>query len=165
MKKVEVELIGPPKYRVDKLPKRDTRWVERTVEFDYELGMKMLDDMRRGQDPVVVATKNGVPVHTFRTWLEWGAEGREPYASFTRRVLQCRSEVECELVDVLYAAAKTDPVWAQKFLEKIAPTRWSEKAKKEITVKTEFRLKKEQEVNNLLEADSSVLDVIMDDDD
>lgn len=159
------KLVGPPRYRVDKLPKRDVRWVERTVDFTYELGMGMLEDIQKGHDPVVVATKNGVPIHTFRSWLEWGAEGREPYASFTRKILQCRSEVEIKYADVIFKAGEVDPVIAQKVLEKIAPTRWSDKAKKEITVKTEFRLKKEQEVTNLLETDANVLDAIMDEHD
>ena len=162
MSEIGPKSVGPPLYRVDRVPRRDPRWAELPAEFTHELGSRMLEGIRSGHDPVVVATRHGIPVHTFRSWLEMGGDGVEPYASFTRRVLQCRSEFECELVDVLAAAAREDPVWAHKFLEKIAPARWSEKAKKEITIRGEFRLQREHEVNKLLEHDDSVLDAILD---
>lgn len=48
----------------------------------------------------------GIAQQTYYDWLRWGAEGREPYASFRARMLQARATAEAR--DVAFIAASGD---------------------------------------------------------
>lgn len=51
----------------------------------------------RGHYPETVAQSVGIDEATYRNWMKWGADGREPYGDFFRAVACARAKAEITL--------------------------------------------------------------------
>lgn len=70
----------------------------RPTSLTPELHAKIVKMIRQCAYPATAAQAAGVTARTYWNWLQWGEEGREPYAEFFHDIKEARHEAERRLV-------------------------------------------------------------------
>jgi transposase len=103
----------------DWLPAERPRSVRETLQG------RIVALVRGGTYPHVAAATVGIERHTFRQWLERGAQKpRSREGRFVRALAEAEGLLETVLVQGIVAEARKDPEMALKFLERRHPDRW-----------------------------------------
>lgn len=70
----------------------------RPTKLTPEVQLQITVDIEAGNLPETCAQAAGIDRHTFRNWMRWGAEGKEPYDEFFTSVACARARREMILV-------------------------------------------------------------------
>lgn len=70
----------------------------RPTKLTPEVQAQIVVDIEDGNLPETCAQAVGIDRHTFRNWMRWGAEGKEPYDEFFSAVACARARREMNLV-------------------------------------------------------------------
>lgn len=108
----------------------------RPTSLTLEVQATIVAALRAGNYRTTAAALAGVARQTILNWLTWGAEGKEPYASFLVAVELVEAESEAELVAEVRSAqpairdgesSRGADLWQARMtlLERRFPHRWS----------------------------------------
>lgn len=101
------------------------RPIGRPSRFTQELQDKIVAGVRMGLAMCVASELAGVPERTFRDWMAWGRDGREPYATFAHAVEKGIAESEAQLLSTIKDASKKEWTAAAWIMERRFPERWA----------------------------------------
>ena len=73
----------------------------RPTKLTDELSAAFCAIVEEGTHLETAAESVGIAVSTLYNWLDWGSEGREPYAAFLEDVTRARAVAEIELIRTL----------------------------------------------------------------
>lgn len=116
------------------------------VDVTPELTETICETVRRGNFLDTAGALVGISRSTLGTWLRRGArEEAGPYAEFTRAVRLAQAEAEAEGVSAIQTAARSDWKAVAWLLARLAPDRWGDRAKVELTGEIEHTTSEAQE--------------------
>lgn len=116
------------------------------VEVTPELTQTICETVRRGNFLDTAGALVGISRSTLGTWLRRGArEETGEYAEFTRAVRLAQAEAEAEGVSAIQAAARSDWKAVAWLLARLAPERWGDRAKVELSGEIEHTTSEAQE--------------------
>lgn len=101
------------------------RPIGRPSRFTQELQDKIVAGVRMGLTKCVASELAGVPVGTFKDWMAWGLDGREPYAAFSAAIQKAVAESEAMLLSTIKDASKKEWTAAAWIMERRFPERWA----------------------------------------
>lgn len=93
--------------------------------LDELVSKRIVDAVRAGASRTAAAEAARVGRSTLHLWLQRGAAGDEPYATFTTRVREAEGELERELVEVVMSHAAKSWQAAAFLLERKWQKRWA----------------------------------------
>lgn len=70
----------------------------RPTKLTPELSDQIVDALKDGAYVETAAEAAGIDDSTLYRWLDWGAEGKEPYAAFCEAVIRARAEAELDML-------------------------------------------------------------------
>ncbi len=107
--------------------------MSRASKLNLETQAIIIASLREGNYREVAAAAAGVHRQTVGSWMQKGAEGVEPYASFMTAVIEVEAAVEADMVRAIRTAegGKDAKPWQATawLLERRFPTRWSGRVK------------------------------------
>lgn len=101
---------------------RESKLTEETTE-------RLVRLVRAGNYRETAAAACGIAPRTLRKWLQWGAEGKEPYATFSETVDRAEAESEARDVAFIGTAGQSDWRAAAHRLERKHPKRWGKQVR------------------------------------
>ncbi len=112
------------------------RVVGRPTSFTKELGDAIVQSVREGNVAHVAAQAHGVSYRCFKSWLNKGEHGTEPYVSFSAGIARARAEAEGDAVACLRDGMRHDPRLAIEYLRRRNSANWAERNKHDVKVKS-----------------------------
>jgi transposase len=98
----------------------------RPSKLTPEIQERICQLIRAGNTVEIASEASGITPTTFYNWMQKGADGRQPYADFSKAIEQVRAEAEAILVGRIQRAAQSGS-WraATWLLERQWPERWA----------------------------------------
>lgn len=99
--------------------------MSRPIKLTPEVHERICALVRAGNFRETASAAAGIDARTLRNWLRRGAEGEEPFATFSTDLDEAETVAEARNVAIIGAAAKDDWRAAAWWLERKASARWA----------------------------------------
>lgn len=101
----------------------------RPTDLNKALAERVAEHVRNGSTLRAAAGVEGISWDTFKNWLRWGAEEREPYFMFFTLTRKAEAEAEVKFTEILRKNAEDrasvgDARWALAWLERRRREDW-----------------------------------------
>lgn len=109
----------------------------RPTKLTPELTEQICNDLREGAYVETAAEAAGITQTSLYRWLDWGAQGKEPYAAFCESVVRARADGELALLRAVRAGDERGQSFGQAraaafVLERTRPNRYAQRVNMKI---------------------------------